>query len=161
MVCHEALGPSRHCWLGWAACRTLAIRVGLVVLHGRCEWPATRSPSTHTIMILALYRPAVGGDSRRSARSTVETRFSELASESDRPGANAVVRWPAFWGAHPCTFYRSQAASASSPVSRPLASAMRAAARPLLAHAETGLQFASGSPLRHNWPLAVILSPRF
>ena len=42
-----------------------------------------------------------------------------------------------------CPFYRSgaasQAASASSPASQPLASAVSAAARPLRAHAETGL----------------------
>ena len=37
--------------------------------------------------------------SPRSARSTVKAWLSEPASESGRPDANAVVRWPAFSGA--------------------------------------------------------------
>ena len=45
------------------------------------------SPNTHTILALyrsAAPRPAAAGDSPRSARSTVEARLPEPASESDR-----------------------------------------------------------------------------
>ena len=77
--------------------RTLAIQSGLLVrvLRGATD-PQLERPLAVAVLIPWLYsgspfiivRPSPGGE---SPQSTVETRFSEPASESDRPGANAVV----------------------------------------------------------------------
>ena len=178
MVCHHAVRPSASAAAAGLAgrslrpaCRTLAIQAcRTLAIHNRdpsrpgCLAADDASELQLERPILILYSPftcpAVAGDSPRSARSTVETQFSETVSESDRPDANAVVECgcqvttaclvtTAFSGARPCPFSRSgaasQAASAPSPASQPLASAERAAARPLLAHVEAGLRSIPGA----------------
>ena len=145
MVYHEAVthclsrgGRPQQQLLAWPA-----ESCGQPAGHSRSEsaWLSCADDAGHSqverpVLILALYRPAVGGDSSRSAQSTVETRlWSPLPSWIDLMRRQAaVVRRPAFSGANPCPLSRSGAASAAaSAPSRPIASALRAAARLLVA----------------------------